>query len=91
MITSSYSVDSVEDAFDFVLKINLTFKGIVSAKAWEQCFKCERYEHYEYQCLLESRYVNFMLSDDVDYSMVVEDVHIHSEILLSLRIHCGYQ
>ena len=87
MITSSYSVDSVEDAFDFVLKIDLTFKGIVDAKAWEQFFKCERYKHYEYQYLLKSRYVNFVLSDDVDYSMVVEDVHIHSEILLSLRIH----
>ena len=33
MITSSYGVDSFEDAFDFALKIDLTFKGIVCAKA----------------------------------------------------------
>jgi len=33
MIISSYSVDSIEDTFGFVLKIDLTFKGIVSAKA----------------------------------------------------------
>jgi len=35
MITSSYGVDFVEDAFDFALKINLNFKGIVNAKACE--------------------------------------------------------
>jgi len=35
IITSFYGVDSVEDAFNFVLKIDLTFKGIVSAKVWE--------------------------------------------------------
>ena len=33
MITSSYDVDFVEDAFDFTLKISLTFNGIISAKA----------------------------------------------------------
>ena len=41
MITSSYDVDSVEDVFDFALKINLTFKRIVSAIAWKQCSKLE--------------------------------------------------
>ena len=33
MITNSYGVDSVEDTIDFFLKIDLTFKRIVSAKA----------------------------------------------------------
>ena len=33
IITSSYSVGYVEDAFDFSLKIDLTFKGIVNTKA----------------------------------------------------------
>jgi len=51
IITSFYGVDSVKDAFDFALKIDLTFKGIVSARAWEQCSKCEGYGHYDYQCL----------------------------------------
>ena len=51
IITSFYGVDSVIDAFDFALKIDLTFKGIVSARAWEQCSKCEGYGHYDYQCL----------------------------------------
>ena len=51
MITNCYGVNSVEDAFDFALKINLTFKGIVCVKAWEQCSKCERYEHYNYWCI----------------------------------------
>jgi len=50
MISSSYGVDSVENAFDFALKIDLTFKEIVSAKAWEQRSKCEGYGHYDYQC-----------------------------------------
>jgi len=58
----------------------LSFKGIVSAKAWEQCFKYERYGHFDYQCPSESRYVNFVPSDDVDDSKVVDDVHVHSEI-----------
>ena len=33
IITSFYGMDFVEDAFDFAFKIDLTFKGIVSAKA----------------------------------------------------------
>jgi len=33
IISSSYGVDFVEDVFDFALKIDLTFKEIVSAKA----------------------------------------------------------
>jgi len=80
MNTSSYCVDYIEDAFGFALKIDLTFKGIVSARVWEQCFKCEGYEHYDYQCLSESLQVNFVLSDDVDDLNVIKDFHIHSEI-----------
>ena len=38
MITSSYGVDCIEDTFGFALKIVLTFKGIIGAKCWEQCF-----------------------------------------------------
>jgi len=51
MITNSYGVDSVEDTFDFALKID--FQGD-SAKVWEQCSKCEGYRHYDYQCPSES-------------------------------------
>ena len=32
MIANSYGIDSVEDAFDFAIKIDLTFKKIVNAK-----------------------------------------------------------
>jgi len=80
MITSSYGVDSIEDAFEFALKMDLTFKGRVSIKAWEQCSKCKRYGHYDYQCPLKSRHVNIVPNDDVDNSKIVEDVHVHSEI-----------
>jgi len=41
-------VNSVKDAF--ALKIDLTIKGKVSAKAREQCYKCKGYDHYDYQC-----------------------------------------
>ena len=80
MITSAYGVDFIEDSFSFALKIDLTFIGIVSAKAWEQCFKCERYGHYEYWCSSENQHVNFVPSDGVDDSKIVKDAHIHSEI-----------
>ena len=46
LITSSYDLDNVEEAFDVVLKLNLTFKTIVNAKT--RCFKCEGYEHHDY-------------------------------------------
>ena len=49
MITSSYGVDSVEDAFNFALKTNLNFKGIVNAKVCEQYSKYEGCGHYDYQ------------------------------------------
>ena len=43
MFTSSHDVDTLEEAFDFALKIDLTFKGLLIAKPWEQCSKCEGY------------------------------------------------
>ena len=46
MITDSYDLDTVEEAFDVALKIDLTFKRLVNAKA--RCFKCEGYERYDY-------------------------------------------
>ena len=36
MNTNSHDVDTLEEAFDFALKIDLTFKGLLIAKAWEQ-------------------------------------------------------
>jgi len=33
MFTGSYDLDTVEEAFDVTLKINLTFKRLVRAKA----------------------------------------------------------
>jgi len=52
MITGSYDLDIVEEAFDVALKIDLTCKRLVNAKA--RCSKCEEYEHYDYQCLSKS-------------------------------------
>jgi len=74
MITSSYNLDTVEEAFDVALKIGLTFKTLVSAKAL--CSKCEGYEHYDYQYPSESQHVRTVLSDDVDDSKVFENVHV---------------
>ena len=73
MITGSYDFDTVEEAFNVDLKIELTFKKLVFAKA--RCSKCEGYEHYDYQCPSKSQHV----SDDVDESKVVEDVFFSSE------------
>jgi len=47
MITVSYDLDTVKEAFDVALKIDLTFKTLVNAKA--RCSKCEGYGHYDYQ------------------------------------------
>ena len=46
MITGSYDLDTVEKAFDVVLKIDLTFKMLVNAKA--RCSKYEGYGYYDY-------------------------------------------
>ena len=47
MITDFYDLDTVEEAFDVALKINLTFKRLVNVKA--RYSKCEGYENYDYQ------------------------------------------
>ena len=39
-------------------------------------FKCKGYGYYEYQCFSESQHVTTMLTDDVDNSKVVKDVHV---------------
>ena len=80
MITNSNDVDTLEEAFDFALKLDLTFKGLLIAKAQEQCSKCEGYEHYDFQCPSESRHVRIVPSDNVDDSIVAEDVNILPEI-----------
>ena len=77
MITGSYDLDTVEEAFDVTLKINLTFKRLVNVYA--RCFKCRRYGHYNYQCPSESRYVRVVPNDIVDLK-VVEDVNTLPEI-----------
>jgi len=51
---------------------------LVNAKA--RCSKCERYEHYDYQCPSESQHVRTMPSEDVDESKIVEDVHVPTKI-----------
>jgi len=78
MITSSYDLDTVEEAFDIALKIDLTLTRLVNTKA--RCSKCERYGHYDYQCPSKSQPVSIVLSDDVDDSKVIEDVHVPSKI-----------
>ena len=79
MITSSYHVDSVKEAFHLALELELAFKGIFIFKAKEQCFKCEAYRYYDYQCPSTSRHVKIVPSDDVVDSKVVENVYILSE------------
>jgi len=77
MIIDSYDLDTVEEAFDVTLNIDLTFKRLVNVKS--ACFKCEGYEHYDYQCPSNSRRVSIISNDDVDDSKVVEDVHVPSK------------
>ena len=76
MIIGLYDLDIVEEAFNVALKIDLTFKTLVNAKA--RCSMCEGYRHYNYQCLSDSQHVRIVSSDDVDDSKVVEDVHFPS-------------
>ena len=63
MITSSDDVDTLKEAFDFALKLNLTFKGLLIAKAWEESSKCKGYGYYDYQCPSESRHIRIMPSN----------------------------
>ena len=50
MIISPYDLDTVKEAFDVALRLDLTFKTLVNAKA--RCSKCEGYVHYDYQLSL---------------------------------------
>jgi len=74
MITGPYDLDTVEEAFGVVLRLDLTFKTLVNAKAMYS--KCEGYGHYNYQCPSKSQHVRTMPIDDVDDSNVVEDVQV---------------
>ena len=73
-ITRSYDLNTIEEAFDVVLKLDLAFKSIVNVKA--QYFKCEGYGHHDYYCPLESQHIRTVPIDDVDDSNVSEDVHV---------------
>jgi len=55
----------------------LTFTRLVNVKAW--CFKCEGFEHYDYQCPSKSQHDSIIPSGDVDDSKIVEYVHIPSK------------
>jgi len=77
MITDSYDLDTVEEADDVALNINLTFKTLVNVKA--RCTKCKVYGYYDYQCSLKSQYIRTVSSDDVDDSKVIENVHVSSK------------
>ena len=77
MIIDFYDLDTVEKAFNVALKIDLTFKTLVSAKA--RCFNYEGYGHYDYQCPSESQHVRIVPNDDVDDLKVIEDVYIPSK------------
>jgi len=46
VISSSYDLDTIEEAFDVALKLDLTIKTLVNVKAW--CSKCKGYGHYDY-------------------------------------------
>ena len=81
MLTSSYHVNSIEEAFHLALVLELSFKRISIFRAREQCFKCEGHRHYDYHCPLKSRHVNIVSSNGVDDSRVVEDVYVPFEII----------
>jgi len=71
MIMNYYNADTLEKAFDFAFKIDMTLKGLLLIEAWEQCSKCKGYRHYDYQCPSESRHVRIAPSDNVDDLKVV--------------------
>ena len=78
MITGLYDLDTVEEAFDVALKLDLTFKTLVNVKA--RYSKCEGYRHYDYQCPSESQHVKTVTTDDVDDSKFVEHIHISYKV-----------
>ena len=93
MITGPYDLDTVEEAFDVALRLDLTFKTLVNAKA--RCSKCKRYGHYDYQCPSESQHVRIMSSDEVDVSRVIKEVHDPSRTVNIIKDnswcrHTGY-
>ena len=75
MITDSYDLDTVEEAFDVALKIVLTFKKLVNVKVWYS--NSEGYKHYDYQCSSKSQHISIVSSDDADDSKVIE-FHVSS-------------
>jgi len=83
MLTSSYYVDSVKDAFHLALEIELSFKGIFIFKAREYCSMCEEYGHYDCQCPSKRQQVYIVPTDDVDERMST----FLPRLLVSLRIH----
>ena len=74
MISDPYDLDTIKEAFDVTLRIDLAFKTLVNAKI--RCSKCEGYTHYDYQRSSECQHVRTVSSNDVDDSKVIEDVHI---------------
>jgi len=79
IITCPYNLNTVEEAFDVVVRLNLTFKILVNVKV--RCFKFKGYRHYDYQCPSESQHVKTVPIEDVDDSKVIEEVHIPSKTL----------
>jgi len=77
MITDPYDLDTVEEAFDVALRLDLTFKMLVNARA--RCSKCEGYGHYDYQYSSESQHVRIVSSYEVDVLKVIGEVHIPSK------------
>jgi len=60
-ITDSYNLNTVKEAINVALNIDLTFKRLVNANA--RCSECEGYEHYDYQCFSKSQHVSIVSSD----------------------------
>jgi len=77
IIEETFDVNTVEEIFDVILKIALTFKMLINVKT--RYFKCEGYGQYDYQCPSESQHVRIVSSDDVDDSKVIEDVYVPSK------------
>jgi len=79
MVTGPYDLDTIEEAFNVALRLDLTFKTLVNVKA--RCSKCEGYGHYDYQYPSESQHVIIVSSDEVDISRIIEKVHVPSNIV----------
>ena len=77
MITISYDLNIVEEAFYVALNIDSSFNMLINAKT--RCSKCEKYEYYGYQCPSDSQHVRTVPTDDIDDSNVIKDVHVPSK------------